>query len=267
MGDRDTVPWRIRLQAPTFARMSKPAFITSDIHLGAVPRGTERAFLEFLDHVGAEGEKLLIAGDLFDFWFEYGEVILGRHFRVLAALAELVDAGIEVLLTGGNHDAWGGGFLRDHVGMTFHPDRVRTEIAGRTALMVHGDGLGRGDLHYRALKALIRSRPLVGAFRVLHPELGLRIARRASSTKTKAGPTPEEGSMDRSRFLEEWALEQLAAEPDLGWVVCGHSHRPAVSQAAPGQYYLNGGDWLTHWSYITVNDGGDPVLHSWPRSD
>ncbi|NIP78979.1 MAG: UDP-2,3-diacylglucosamine diphosphatase, partial [Gemmatimonadetes bacterium] len=137
----------------------KPEYITSDVHLGAVPADTERAFLRFLEHVGAEGSRLIIPGDLFDFWFEYGDVIPGEHFRVLAALADLVDAGIPVVVTGGNHDAWGGRFLEEHVGVEFHPGHVRTEIAGRPALLAHGDGLGKGDLKYRALKWVLRSRP------------------------------------------------------------------------------------------------------------
>jgi UDP-2,3-diacylglucosamine hydrolase len=57
--------------------MPKPEFITSDTHLGAVPAATERAFLQFLEHVGTRGSRLIMVGDLFDFWFEYGEIIHG----------------------------------------------------------------------------------------------------------------------------------------------------------------------------------------------
>src|SRR5690606_13931689 len=110
--------------------MQRPDYIASDVHLGAVPRETEQAFLAFLDHVGAHARTLLLAGDLFDFWFEWGPVVPGKHFRVLSALAELVDAGIPVTLLGGNHDAWGGRFLREEVGVAFHPDPVRLELGG-----------------------------------------------------------------------------------------------------------------------------------------
>jgi UDP-2,3-diacylglucosamine hydrolase len=157
--------------------MTKPDFIVSDIHLGAVPDSTERRFVSFLEQVGAEAGTLLIAGDLFDFWFEYGEVIPGRHFRTLAALASLVDAGMPVTMAGGTHDACGGRFLTEHVGIAYHIDPFHIDLGGRRALVAHGDGLGRGDFKYRALKAVIRSRAAIGAFRVLHPELGLRLAR------------------------------------------------------------------------------------------
>src|SRR5690606_8059988 len=122
--------------------MGEAEYIVSDIHLGAVPDATERQFVRFLERAGAEARSLLIGGDLFDFWFEYGEVIPGRHFRTLGALAQLVDAGIAVTLAGGNHDAWGGRFLREHVGVTYHTEPFRIELGGRPALGAPGAGLG-----------------------------------------------------------------------------------------------------------------------------
>lgn len=239
----------------------KPVYITSDIHLGAVPTETETAFLRFLDHVGAEASRLILPGDLFDFWFEYGNVVPGEHFRVLAALAELVDAGVPVLVTGGNHDAWGGGFLREHVGIEYHEGHVRTEIFGRPALLAHGDGLGKGDLKYRMLKAVLRSRPAIWGFRALHPELGMRLARRVSTTEAKADTDP--GKVGRARFIEAWARETLAGDPELAYVVCGHAHLPTVTEVEGRRYYLNAGDWLSHWSYVTVAPDGSPTLRSW----
>ena len=241
----------------------KPELITSDVHLGAVPHETERAFVRFLEFAGAEARRLIIPGDLFDFWFEYGDVVPGEHFRALAALADVVDAGVPVVVTGGNHDAWGGRFLQEHVGVEFHPGHVRTELAGRPALLAHGDGLGKGDFKYRALKLTLRSRPAIWAFRALHPELGLRLARRVSSTEAKGDSDP--GKQGRAAFIQEWARETLAADPSLAWVVCGHAHLPAVEEVERGRYYLNAGDWLTHWTYIRIDPDGTPALKVWER--
>ncbi|MCI0435715.1 MAG: UDP-2,3-diacylglucosamine diphosphatase [Gemmatimonadetes bacterium] len=241
--------------------MTRYDFITSDIHLGAVPGQTERAFLEFLEHVGVHGRSLLLAGDLFDFWFEYRTVVPSAHFRVLAALSRLVGAGIPVTLAGGNHDAWGGRFLREEVGLDFRTGWFRTELAGREALVAHGDGLGRGDLRYRILKTILRGRFTIGAFRVLHPDLGVPVARRLSRTETRPGDDPR--LRGRARFLEEWARARLAEEPGLGWVICGHSHVPALIQVEPARFYINAGDWLTHKSYVTIDESGVPALREW----
>ncbi len=242
--------------------MERSLFIASDIHLGVVPVTTERLFVDFLDHVATAGSELLLAGDLFDFWFEYGDVIPGMHFRTLAGIARLTDTGVPVTFAGGNHDAWGGPFLRDHVGMKVHDKPFRMDFPGGPALVAHGDGLGTGDLKYRILKSVLRSRAAVGSFRVLHPELGLKLARRVSSTESK----PDEGLelSGRSVFLEAWAREQMAADASLRWVVCGHSHIPALVEVSPGRFYLNAGDWLTHFTYIEITPAGVPILRKWP---
>jgi UDP-2,3-diacylglucosamine hydrolase len=242
--------------------MTKPDYVVSDIHLGGVPDSTELEFVRFLDVVGAEAASLLIAGDLFDFWFEYGEVIPGRHFRTLAAIARLVDGGVPVTMAGGNHDAWGGRFLREHVGMTYHTEPFRHVLGGRQALVAHGDGLGRGDLKYRALKAVIRSRAAIGAFRALHPELGLRLARAVSSTEAKSDA--DASAEGRSRFLWKWAVEQLDQDPTLDYVVCGHSHIPTMHEHGPGRFYINSGDWIRHFTYFTFTGEG-PSLEHWSR--
>ena len=241
----------------------KPDYIVSDTHLGAVPVETERAFVRFLEHVGADAATLLINGDLFDFWFEWGPVIPARHYRVLAALASVVDAGVRVTMIGGNHDAWGGRFLTEHIGMTLHDGLLRTQLGGRSTLIAHGDGLGKGDVKYRMLKAVLRSRVAVWGFRVLHPEIGIRIADFVSSTEDKRHS--DQSSSTRAAFLEHWAREQFAANAELQLIVCGHSHVPTLIEIVPGRYYVNSGDWVRHRSYVTLTPGSEPQLQEWTR--
>lgn len=244
--------------------MPKPYLVVSDIHLGAVPEGTERAFRDFLRHAAEEASGLLINGDLFDFWFEYRTVIHGRHFRVLAALAEVVEAGVPVSFVGGNHDAWGGAFLRDEVGMELVEGPAVMELAGRRALVAHGDGVGRGDLKYRALRRLIRHPWTIGAFRLLHPDWGSRIADLASSTDVKLAEH-DPGAKNRAAFIESWAREQLATDPSLDLVLAGHCHQPLVEEVAPGRFYVNTGDWIRHFTYLRLPaEGGPPELLRWP---
>ena len=46
--------------------------IVSDAHLGAAPLEHEDAFRRFLARAADRTRDLVINGDLFDFWFEYG---------------------------------------------------------------------------------------------------------------------------------------------------------------------------------------------------
>jgi UDP-2,3-diacylglucosamine hydrolase len=242
--------------------MSKPFLIVSDVHLGAVPEETEREFRRFLDHVGAAASGLLINGDLFDFWFEYRSVVPRKHYRVLAALTDIVEAGVPITFIGGNHDGWAGDFLSHEVGMTLLDGPVELEMAGRRALVAHGDGVGEGDLGYRILRRVIRHPVTTGAFRLMHPDLGSRLADRVSSTEEKAGGSDHEKS--RAASIRRWAEEALRARPQLDLVVAGHAHAPEVVEVESGRWFVNSGDWVCHRSYLELRpDRASPLLSTW----
>jgi UDP-2,3-diacylglucosamine hydrolase len=243
---------------------SKPVYVVSDIHLGAVPPATERAFRRFLDHVAQNASFLLINGDLFDFWFEYRHVILAEHYRVVAKLRDVVEAGVPIAFVGGNHDAWAGSFLRDQVGIALHEGPVEMMLGGRRTLVAHGDGVGRGDLKYRALKKLIRNPVTVGAFRALHPDWGRRIALMASSTEHKAD-NGDQAARGRAAFIQAWALEQMRTRPEIELILAGHAHLASVTEVEPGRWYVNSGDWLSTFDYVVLPPGGGaPELRQWP---
>ncbi|MCY4572029.1 MAG: UDP-2,3-diacylglucosamine diphosphatase [Gemmatimonadetes bacterium] len=242
---------------------SKPAFLVSDVHLGAVPPDTEEAFRRWLLHVKESGSRLIINGDLFDFWFEYRRVVLARHVRVLAALADLVEGGVPVLLMGGNHDWWGGSYLRDHIGVEFHQQPVRIEVEGGSLLLAHGDGLGSGDLAYRCLRLVLRSPFTRWLFRWIHPDFGAWLADRVSGTRKELLAGPGVQNEGRSDFLAAWASDVLAGDATIDIVAAGHVHQPVVQEVFPGRFYVNSGDWVAHRSYVTITDSGAPVLHEW----
>lgn len=237
-------------------------YLASDAHLGAAPSENEDAFLRWLEHAGGEASRIVLNGDLFDFWFEYGSVIPRGHTRVLGLLARIVDSGVPVLLMGGNHDWWGGSFLTDEIGVEFHQDAVRLVLAGRTTFLAHGDGLGRGDWSYRILRWVLRSRPTRWAFRWLHPDVGAWLARRVSQTERRgSGSTAAE--RERAEALRSWAADRLRQDEELDLVVLGHTHLPFLEEVEPGRYYLNAGDWVHHRSYAVLEAGSAPRLVRW----
>lgn len=231
--------------------MSQRTIVVSDVHLGAVAEQNARAFLAFLERARDLGDELLINGDLFDFWFEYAQVIPRGHLDVLARLRTLAEGGMRILFMGGNHDAWGGGFLRDEVGVEILAEPTLRRIGGRRAYIAHGDGLGAADWGYRVLRRAARSPVGRGLFRWVHPDLGIPLARLASGTRRAQA---REAGMEspRAQALARQAAEVLAAHADVDLVVFGHSHRPEVSELAPGRFYVNSGDWLHHNSYAVV---------------
>ncbi|MBI4513809.1 MAG: UDP-2,3-diacylglucosamine diphosphatase [Gemmatimonadetes bacterium] len=227
---------------------SDRAIVVSDVHLGATTPEQERAFLQFLGSWRGAAHEIFFNGDLFDFWFEYRSVILSRYFPVLRVLADLAASGVRLRLLGGNHDAWGGGFLRDVIGIELLDGPVRLDLRGWRVWAAHGDGVGEGDLGYRLLKSLVRRRALVAAFRWTHPDLGERIARRVSKTGRPSAADLER-SRARARVLGAYARAVLARDPSIDVVLLGHCHIPELVELHPRRYYLNAGDWVTHRSY------------------
>jgi UDP-2,3-diacylglucosamine hydrolase len=240
--------------------LAAPCFIVSDSHLGAGPPSLERELVSFLKALPGRAGSLLINGDLFDFWFEWRRVVPRVGIRVIAALADLRDAGVPVLMIAGNHDCWGGEVLREDAGVDYRFGPWEGDVAGWRARVEHGDGLREvEDRGYRRLRTVLRHPLSIRAFRWVHPDLGSRLA--AGSSHASRTYRARDGGAGLRRI----ALETLAARADLELVVFGHSHVPALERAPSGGVYANAGSWLDAPTYVTVS--GDRVeLRRWGGS-
>jgi UDP-2,3-diacylglucosamine hydrolase len=251
---------------------AKPFLIASDLHLGAVPEANERRFRDFLDYAAREASGLLINGDLFEFGIAYRSVVPRKHVRVLAKLADVVDAAVPVYFVGGNHDylEWGGHVLRDDVGVTLLPDPVVMDVAGRRALITHGDAVGEGATRSRIERRFARTRPFVAMLRLLHPDWVARIQPYTTTTRRQVrlhGQGKGGGPKHRAPEIEAWAREMLLKDRSLDFVIAAHAHLPACVEVEPGRFYLNTGDWITHSSYVSVAEGVAPHLRYWRGAD
>lgn len=250
----------------------RPFVVVSDLHLGAVPPATERRFLEFLQQEASEASGLLINGDLFDFGMAYRSVVRREHVRVLAELAKLVESGVPVYFLGGNHDyvEWGGHVLAEDAGVQLLPDPVVMDIAGRRALVTHGDTAGEGATRERIERRLARNRFVVAFMRWIHPDLADRLHPYMTGTRRQVrrhAAGQGGGPKRRAPGIEAWARATLRDDPSLDIVIAGHAHLPALVEVDRGRYYLNAGDWITHDSYLVLPDGGPPEVRYWPRGD
>ncbi len=235
--------------------------IVSDVHLGYAPPELARAFHRFLERVPDLGSHLIINGDLFEFWFEYREVIPKGAFPTLEALGRVRRAGVGLTVTGGNHDRWGGAFWRDEFDAAFHADEVELDIAGHRALVAHGDGVGDEQWSARALHAVVRNPITTRVFRWMHPDLGIALVRRLSPLL--AGKARDESVVRRYADAQAAHARRLLNDRgDLSLVVMGHTHRTALEEVTPRRWYLNPGAFLEGLRYAVVDERDGPRLES-----
>lgn len=229
-------------------------YVLADAHLGQVAAKVESALHAFLDTVPQPGDELLVAGDLFDFWFEYGRVVPRRHVVTAMKLGGLVARGIPVTFLGGNHDRWGGDFLRRDLGIDFHAGAAELRLAGRRTLAVHGDGLTEQHWGGTLTHWLLRQPLTIAVFRSLHPAIGFWIADKLSGTLADA--TKDQAVLDRAEAAQaSYAKALLERRPDLSLVVMAHTHRARVEQLSDGRAYLNPGAFLDGGRYAVVSPG------------
>jgi UDP-2,3-diacylglucosamine hydrolase len=225
--------------------------VVADAHLGQVPPAIASAFHSFLEAVPDLGDALLIDGDLFDFWFEYGAVIPRRHFATVAKLEALRARGIPITFVGGNHDRWGGDFFVKDLGIAFFGGEAEVDVAGRRAFVAHGDGLTEQHWSAKLMHRVTRHAVTIRLFRALHPDAGFWIAHKLSGTL--ADNTRDRAVLDRAaRAQGEYARDLLTRRPDLGLVILAHTHRPALERLTDGRTYLNPGAFLDGGSYAVV---------------
>ena len=230
------------------------AYFISDAHLGQGDASVESRKVErlesFLAHVRAHPGHLYIAGDLFDFWFEYRHAIPRGHTRILAALSETRRAGVPVTYVCGNHDFWVDDYLTRELGIQVAQEPLRLEIQGKRVWVAHGDGLLSGDTGYRVLKAVFRFRPFIWMYRWLHPDIGIPLAKAVSRGSRDSQVHSMAVPMERIR--REIVDPRFAEGYDI--VVLGHFHM-AVHERVGAREFVILGEWITRGD-AWVMEGG-----------
>ncbi len=225
-----------------------PCHVIGDAHLGVASKDAERALLAFLRALPGRSRSLVIMGDMFDFWFAWQHVMPRAGFRVLAAVADLHDADVEVLWIGGNHDCWGGDRLALETGATYTLAPWRDAIGSWDTLLEHGDGLRpQEDARYRRLRRVLRHPAAIWAFGRLHPDLATRVARASSDTSR------HRRAVDEGRGLLREGTAVLASDKGPSLVIHGHSHVPMLRRAAGG-WYANAGAWYLDQQFLRIDD-------------
>lgn len=231
-------------------------YFVSDVHLGlqiADPAEREARFAGFLRSLPPETESLYLLGDIWDFWYEYRDVVPKGYVRVFAALQDLMDKGVKVYFFQGNHDVWTYSYFEE-LGMVKLVQPCVVEIAGKRFCLGHGDGLGPVPFGYRFLRGLFHNRIAQFLFSLLHPWLAFGFGNGWSrNNRLTHDQTYEFRGKDEPLYI---FASDYAAANDVDCFIFGHYHCPVDMTMPSGARFLVLKDWIHSSPYICF-DGKD----------
>ncbi len=233
------------------------ALFVSDIHLSPQMPATAAAFFRFLAGPARRTRQLYLLGDIFEYWAgdDDGDDPFNR--QVVDALRDLSDSGVALYWIAGNRDFLAGDAFARATGITLLPDPFVADIAGRRLLLLHGDAQCTDDAGYMAFRSQVRdaawqraflARPLAERKAII---AGMREGSRAAQrdkAMTIMDVNPDE-------------IERLFAQQQVGLMIHGHTHRPAVHRSTAGMRYVlpdwdcEGGTRRGGW--IAIDAAGD----------
>ena len=225
----------------------KGVYFVSDVHLGLAgsdAEGRERRFVSFLKSIDTRTtEALWLLGDIWDFWYEYRDVIPKEGARVVAQLINLMDAGVKVFFIPGNHDIWTYHFFEE-IGIRKVEQPFFTQIGGRKFCLGHGDALGGAVGGYRIIYPIFHSRFLQRCFSTIHPS----IAYRFGNWWSRNNRGTHEGYVFNpdNEPIVRWAGEQQGVD----YFVFGHFHCEVNLTLPGGAQFFIMPSWLDASPYL-----------------
>lgn len=241
----------------------KKIYFISDFHLG-VPndkdsRKREDKIVAWLNSISKDAQILYLMGDVFDYWFEYKEVVPRGYVRLLGKLAELSDAGVELHYFTGNHDMWVFDYLPKEIGLQIHRAPIQKEYNGKKFFLGHGDGLGPGDFGYKFIKKVFANKLAQWLFARVHPNTGIGLMKFFSRRSRIATGTSDDVYLgDDKEWLMIFSREVLQKE-HYDYFIFGHRHMPLDKQLSDKSRYINLGEWINHFTYAEF-DGAELSL-------
>ncbi len=239
-------------------------YFASDFHLGSPNREEslkrELRIVQWLEQIKSDASAIFFVGDVFDFWFEYKEVVPKGFIRFQGKLAELSDSGIPLFLFAGNHDLWFSNYLTNELGIKIFGGPIQIDINEKRFLIGHGDGLGKGDYFYKALKKVFTASFAKWIFRLLHPDIGVKVALFWSNSSKERSKKKDETFKGDNEVLFKYCRE-LEQREHHDFYVFGHRHMPLEMELSESSTYFNLGEWMHSNTYLEFDGEKATLLH------
>ena len=242
--------------------MKLPLYFISDSHIGMEINDSEikrrNKLYKLFQKIKSSGGTLIIGGDFFDFWFEFGKNTPNIYEDVFKELESLKDSGIDIHYVAGNHDYWNFGYFESTFLKSFYKKNLLIDDFGLKIEVTHGDGLLKSDVGYRALKKVIRNKIFIFFFKLFGEKIGYKIGNKVSHTSQ--GYNHFDNNVDEIMHdITEYAEQKWGKGVDV--ILVGHYHQKEIIKKDT-KLLIFLGDWLKHYSF-TKFDGKEWTQFSW----
>ena len=218
----------------------------------------ERKLCRWLDSIKDDAKAIYLLGDIFDYWFEYKNVVPRGFTRFLGKISELTDSGVEVHFFIGNHDIWVTDYLSSECGMIVHTEPLVRDIYGKKFFLAHGDGLGDRSKSFKILRKIFHSKICRKLFANIHPRWAIALAHKWSGHSRETGGVAPYLGEDKE-YLILFSKEHLKVAPNINFFIYGHRHILLDLMLSRTSRIIILGDWITLFSYA-VFDGENLTL-------
>lgn len=227
-------------------------YFASDFHLG-VPDAEasserEKRIVRWLEGIEEDAKEIFLLGDVFDFWFEYKDVVPKGWVRLLGKLAVMSDRGCRIHFVCGNHDMWIRDYFEKDLGFIVHKSAFETVIDGKTFLIGHGDGLDAGDKKYKLLNKLFKNRFCIAVFASLHPRWAYAVGKSWSRQSRLSHSEDDKINRCEQEPIYKYCMTELDKR-NIDFFVFGHRHLKCNLPLKNGSRYINTGFWKTESPY------------------
>ena len=239
----------------------KNIYFVADVHLGlrtADPSEREARFVDFLQKIPRESTKALyMLGDIWDFWYEYKDVIPREGIRVIAELVNLMNAGVEVWFCPGNHDIWCYSFF-EQLGIHKFLQPYHVRISDKDFCLGHGYLLGGARRGYKFMLKVFNCRTMQVLFSTLHPWIAFRIGLGWSNSNRRSHTPYHFKNEDEP--LYKFAVNDSQGR-HVDYYVFGHFHDAVDLKLPTGARLFVLKDWMSGGEPYGLFNGVSFELH------
>ncbi len=215
--------------------------ILGDLHIGLEADLGKIRWLKRIFEYFSNIEMLILLGDIFDFYFECPQKAIEKYGEVIDIIADVATKK-PVFYIQGNHDFFPLRLLQERGVKTVSKD-ISLFWNEKSIYFTHGDLLTPPGVITRAFLTI----KLWQFFMKLLPcNLIYSIAQKISKWSRKRS------SQKEIKKAVQKKLEKLLLKHEI--VITAHLHRPIVQKYNSGKIYINPGDWLSYYTFVTLEN-------------